>query len=260
MKLQRERADELGIAQTLTDLSDVNRLLEFYEEGIKQAKEALEIYERIGNTIDQAQCLSFLARLFVDSEQFNSAEDAATRAINLVSEKGQEFLVCRLHRILGKIHQKRKEREKAIHHFETALGIASPFNWHDELFWIHRRLAYLFHDEDKPESANAHIAQAKLQAVDDPYNLGSAMKTQAKFWHQQGRLEEAKSEALAALEVFEKLGAAKEAADGRRLLQRIEEAMESRSIRVDPNGGGKFLEMILRPPPVDSPSLADGTS
>jgi tetratricopeptide (TPR) repeat protein len=52
-----------------------------------------------------------------------------TKAIN--------FRVCQCHRLLGDIHYSKGETEKAIDHFETALGIASSFNWHDQLFWIH---------------------------------------------------------------------------------------------------------------------------
>jgi hypothetical protein len=34
----------------LMELSETNRLLGLHGEGIQQAKEALEIYERLGNT------------------------------------------------------------------------------------------------------------------------------------------------------------------------------------------------------------------
>jgi hypothetical protein len=52
-------------------------------------------------------------------------------------EKGQELLVCRLHRVLGNMYQSKGEKGKALHHFETAIGIASPFPWHNVLFWNH---------------------------------------------------------------------------------------------------------------------------
>jgi tetratricopeptide (TPR) repeat protein len=54
LELERQRGDDSQVAQTLRDLSDVNRLLGLYEEGIRQAKEALEIFERINDTIGQA--------------------------------------------------------------------------------------------------------------------------------------------------------------------------------------------------------------
>lgn len=134
LELERLRGNDTHVARTLVDLSDVNRQVGAYEEGIRQAKEALEILERIGNTVEQPHCLGKLAWLLLDDKQLEAAQEAAARAITLVTEEGQEYLVCDLHRILGKIWGSKGEKEKAIHHFETALGIASPPNWDDQLF------------------------------------------------------------------------------------------------------------------------------
>ena len=260
LKLERERGDEPRIALTLRLLSDVNRILGLYEEGVTQVKEALEICEPFGDPIEQAWCLSALARLLHGREEFDAAEDAASRAMKFLSGKDEEYLTCRLHRVLGRIYQDRGERGKAIREFETAIGIASRFDWNKQLFWIHHNLGLLFHDEGKPDSANAHIKKAKLHADGDAYRLGRGMERQAEVWYRQRRLEGAKSEASRAIEVLEKLGAAKDAGKCRDLLHEIEEAMESQSACVDSDSGGELLEMILRPVPVDSPSLADGTS
>ena len=64
---------------------------------------------------------------------------------------------------------------------------------------------------------------AKLYAVNDPYNLGFAMKLQAFVWYLQSRFEDAKSEALHALEIYERLGAIKDVGHCRDLLQKISE-------------------------------------
>ena len=48
------------------------------------------------------------------------------------------------------------------------------------------------------------------------------MWLQAWIWHRQRRLEEAKSEALGAVDAFEKLGAANDAKKARLLLQKID--------------------------------------
>ena len=53
LELERQRGDDLQVAQMLTLLSDANLILGLREEGMRQAREALEIYERIDNTIGQ---------------------------------------------------------------------------------------------------------------------------------------------------------------------------------------------------------------
>jgi tetratricopeptide (TPR) repeat protein len=251
LELERQRGGDLQVAYTLRQLSDVNGNIHLYEEGIQQAEEALEIFKRTGNTSWQMQSSSDLAWLFIRDGQLDAAESVASHAINLVPEKDQELLVCRLHRVLGKIFQSKGERKKAVHHFETAIGIASPFNWHNTLFWNYCGLALLSRDEGEFDKANTHIDLAKSHAVHDTYNLGRAMQIQVDVWCRQFRLEEAKSEAQHALEIYERLGAAKDAGICRDLLQKVEQAMKT------PTGSqGELLQTIPHPTSVNFHFLA----
>ena len=219
LELKRRRGDDHWVATTLGALCEVNWKLRLHEEGIQQAREAAEIYERLGDTIQQANCLSTLVRLLLDDKQLDAAEATASRLLVLIPEKGQELLVCKSHRTLGLIAESKGENEKAIHHFKTALGIALPFDWHGILFWSHYDLACLFRDEGGFDNANAHLEQARLYTVDNMYYLGCATEMQARVWRQQHRVEEAKSEALRALEIYEKLGNTKDVGRCEKLLQ-----------------------------------------
>ena len=230
LKLQRRPRNDFEVASTLRRLCDVNRLLCRYEEGIRQAKEALGIYESIGDTQGQGLCLDLLARVLLDDEQLDAAEDAAHRAIDL-TEEDQAYDLCQLHRVLGRVYISKGKKKKAVHHFKTALGIASPLNWYSEIFWIHYSLAELFRDGREFDEANAHIEQAKPHAVNDTYNLGRAMQLQACILYDQRRLEDSKSEALHALEIYEELGATVGVEGCRDILQKVEGAIERRSAR-----------------------------
>jgi tetratricopeptide (TPR) repeat protein len=225
LELGRQQGNDFQVAQTLRYLSSTNWLLDLYKEGIQQAKEAFEISERINDTREQAESLSSLAMSLFADNQLDAAEDAASRAIALVSEKGQEYTVCGLHRVLGRVYETKGEKEKAIHHFKTALEIASPSNWRDELFWNHYSLADLFRGVDEYDKASTHIGQAKSVTIDNTYWLGRAMHMQARIWYRQGRYRDAKSEALCALEIYEKLGVANDARICRDLLQSIEQTI-----------------------------------
>ena len=229
LKLWRERRNDFRVAQTLRFVSGTNRLLGLYKEGIQQAKEALEIYERFNDISEQARSWQLLAWLLYSDEQLDAAEEAASRVIDLLSDKGngRQFPVCECYSVLGKIYQSRGEAEKAINHFKTALQIASSFNWHSRLFWINCSLAELFFSESRFDDAYTHFEHAKSHAINDPYNLGRAMELQAGFWLKEHKLEEAKSEALRAIDVFEKFGAAKDVEGCRAILRDIEKEMET---------------------------------
>ena len=223
LKLWREQEDDYWIARTLGSLASANRMLDRCEEGIQQAKEALGVFERLGETTDQAWCLIELAPLLLGDKQPDAAEEAITRSIDLLG-KYAGFPLCQSHRILGDILWYKGERENAIHNYNAAIEIASPSNWQDQLFWTHHSLATLFCDEEEFDNAHTHIEQAKQHAHNDKYALGRAMEAQARIWHQQGRLENAVSEASRAIEIFGNLGAARDFDRCRDWLQGIREA------------------------------------
>ena len=107
-----------------------------------------------------------------------------------ISEKGEELLVCQSHRLLGNIYVLQGEEKKAIHHFKTALGIATRFDRHHHLFQIYYELVGLFRGRDELNDANIHVERAKAYAIDDTHHLSHAMPMQAGIWHQQGWFED----------------------------------------------------------------------
>ncbi|KAF9781840.1 hypothetical protein BJ322DRAFT_1111750 [Thelephora terrestris] len=244
LALRRTEGNDFQVARTLRELSNANRQLGLFEEGIREAKEALEIMERVGGTWERAKCLESLALLLLVNNQLDAAEDAISRAINLW-EEDQEFNICQSHRTLGWIYDHKGEREKAVQNFEVALGIASRFEWHNGIFWIHHDMAWLFYFEHELDDAQAHITQAKLHAVDDKLCLGNVMEMQGRIWLKQGSLEDAMSEALGAKEIYETLGAARDLGNVGRLIEAIEEEMESRATAVASDSIGEFLYATL---------------
>ena len=239
LMLEREWRDDSLVATALQSLPRVKAGLR--REGIQQAREAVGICERLGNTLGRANCLDYLARLLLDDNQLDAAEDAALRKVELLPEKGQEFQLCQSHRLLGKICHFRGENERAIHHFTMALLIASPLNWRDQLLCIHYELAKLFYKEDKLDGATAHIEQTKSYPAKDAYNLGLGMETQALIWYRQRRLRDARCEAWCAFEIYKRLGVAKDAVRCRELFQAIRQGAESRPISSEPDSDGEFL-------------------
>ena len=236
LKLWREQGNDFQVAQILRDLSDTNRRIGLREEGLRQANEASEISKQLGHVVGQAECLINLAGLLCD---LGAAEEAGLRAIEFLPEKGEEYLVCQAHRILGEIYQSRGEMKKAIHRFEVALGIASSLNMVQDLFWANHSLAEVFSEQGKFEDAQAHLQYAKSHAADHTYLLAQAADQQARLWDLHGRFEDARSEALRALDAFEKLGAANDADATRQLLRQIEPPPD------DLSDAGELLKTIL---------------
>ena len=229
LELWRGQGNDPKVAQVLRFLSDVNRLMSACKEGIEQAREAVEINKRLGDTAMQVDCLINLAFLLREDEQLDAAEEATLHAINLIGEQGNQFQLCESYRALGDVYESRGEAEKAIPHFKTALEIATAFGWHDILSWTHYSLARLFCDDGRFEDAQIHIEHAKSHAASGAYILGRATRMQALIWYRQHRLEEAGSEALRAINIYEQLGAVRDLGSCREFFRDIQGELDSRS-------------------------------
>ena len=222
LRLWREQGNDRSVARVLGSLSDGNRRMGLYAEGIQMAKEALEILERLGKPGPQGRCLNSLARLYCSNNQLDAAEEAAFRMMDLFSKRGDQYWVCEAHRLLGVICRSKGDTEKAIHHLEVALGLASSFDWRNQLRRVHFSLAKLFLGEGRFDKAQAHVEPAKSYALNHLYHLGDVMALQAELWYRQGLTKEARSEALRAADMYEKLGAARSLERCRAFLRKIE--------------------------------------
>ena len=252
LKLWRERGDNFEVAVTLWFLSDANRCLKLYKEGIDQAREALGIQEQHNDKLGQARSWDYLASVLHADDQLDAAEEAASRAINLFLDEGDQFRVGRSHRLLGDIYSAKGETEKAINHYETALGIASRLNWHYEQFWAHHSLARLFLSDNRLDAAHPHVEHAKSHTANDPYHLGRAMQLQAVILYEESKFEEAESEVLRAADAFEKLGAMGDLERCRELLRLIKAGRGGSATSGQPDFNGEHLEAMPSPTSVNS--------
>ena len=245
LKLESERGNDNGVALVLAELSGSAGS---HSEGIRQAKELLEIFERIGDKGKQGNSLNRLAWALCNDEQLDAAEEAAFHAIQLLSEKGQEFWICDSHTILGRIYEAKGEREKAVYHLKATLAITSRFGWNDS-FTADITLVMLFIKEGKFEDAHAHLKQARSLAVNNAYQRGYVAILQAGIYLQHHRLEDAMSEVLCASGIFEELGVQDEIEKCRDLLKSIKGATKSCNTLVV-----SFRQQYCIPHPLTLPS------
>ena len=179
-------------------------MLRLHGEGIQQATEAVEISKKLDNIFELAHSIQCLAWSLGGDGQRDAAEEATSRAMDLLPD--DQYLVSRCRTFLGNTCRYKGETEKAIEHFEMALSVASSFSWHNEQFWVYYSLVLLSADLDRLDDAQAHFERAKPYVVHSTYTLGRTMELQARLWRGQSRLEEARSEILRAVDLFEKTG------------------------------------------------------
>ena len=99
----------------------------------------------------------------------------------------------------------------------------------------------LFRNEGRLDDAQAHIEHTKSHTTNSAYLLGLAVEEQACIWYEQHRFEEAKSEALRAADIYEKLGTMKDLERCREHLQHIKKELNSPVASGQPEIDCEFL-------------------
>ena len=254
LELGRERGNDVGATLRFRDLSDSNWLMVHRKEGVQLAKEALGACERLGDVVGQGWCLRHLAELLFKDDQLDPAEEAASRAINLLPENRHRLLVSGPHLTLGEIYRSKGSTEKAIHHYKVVLRIMSSLNWQGMLFFVNYSLAQLFSGQGRFSKAQGHIEQVKSRAASSAFNLGRAMLLQAIVWNKQHRFKEAKSEALRATDVSEKIGDVRNLELCRRLLLNIQNELNNPVASGRSRFSCEFLRTVRSPARINFPS------
>ena len=207
LRLWRDRGNDRMVARTLVLLAQVNvQQSKFTAEGIPQAEGALEIYENLNDTVGQGDSLRVLAVLLSKDNQFDAAEKAASRAINLCSESDKDGL-CQHHEIIGHIYSARGDTEAAVSHLKTALGIATSASSREIQASILRGLVQVLLQGGRFDDAETYLERLKLDGVDNLFSLGLAAAIQVCVWRRQGRFEEAESEVSRVFGLYEEAGA-----------------------------------------------------
>ena len=228
LELYREWKNEGQVAGALMLLARANRSLYLYKDGIPQAIEASEIYERLNDTAGQGYSLQYLAQLLAKDNQVDAAEEAASRAINLFPDGARQPQICEYHYTLGYVYSSRGEAGAAIAHLNAALRISVSLNLQEKQASILRRLVELLLKEGRLDDALVHLERLKSDAVYNLLSLGLAAVVQVCAWRREGRFEEAESEVLRVIGVYEKAGAPADFLEfSKRYLREVEEKMNN---------------------------------
>jgi hypothetical protein len=173
---QRERGDDRGVARALRDLSDENGRMGLLEEGIQQAKEALEILNGsvtrcTGNVFD-------LTRSVVLVEMLRE-EPYSARSISFRRKASNFWSAISSSSRRGYIKPRARWRKRfAILRWPSELRLlsAGTINCLD-----HFSLGGLFLNRRRFDDGHAHVQRAMSYTVNNAY-LGVAMVLRVELW------------------------------------------------------------------------------
>ncbi|WP_433539249.1 tetratricopeptide repeat protein [Micromonospora sp. CA-249363] len=119
-----ETADQLGRANTLHDLGTVRRLTDDFLEADKLLRQALKLYERLGNRLGRANTLHGLAGVRLqEGKGFPAAVDLLRRALKLYKRLGDQLGQANTLYELGAVRRAQGNFTAAASRLEQALKL-----------------------------------------------------------------------------------------------------------------------------------------
>ena len=203
LELYRGRGNDYRIASTLWVLARSNFPRDHCEEGIRQAEEAMTIFQRIGNTEWVVHCHSLLSTLFRRVNRLDDAEKCANQAIALADGliSTTDYVSLENLRVsLFTMYSHRGDTEKAIFHAEASIGETSS---RSSRFLSHLNLAMIHITERRLGDAETHLEHAGSLAVNGSSEPSTVALLRARLLVVQGKLGEARSEALRGPDLLE---------------------------------------------------------
>ena len=225
LKLYRERGDDHQVAFTLQRLAALNCSPDLCEEGIQQSREAMTIFQRLGELEWVADCHVRLSYLFRHANRPVDAEECESQAIGLIDALmpvAPPFTRGILHGLLCGIYSSRRDTEKVIFHHEAAYEDI-PHRSHR--FSSHCGRAKIRIAEGRFDDAEAQLEHAGSLAANDSAESGVLMLHRAYLLRGRGKFEEARSEAFRALDLVEKFGGGDNVEEVKGLLHLINKDM-----------------------------------
>jgi len=233
----------------LKNIAYDNLWLRLNAEGIPQAREASELYERFDKPTGCASSLRCFAWLLAEDGQADAPEEAINHATNFSSDKVAQ---SEHHHILGHISLSRGGMGAAITHHERALEIATSLNSREGKSLIIRCLVHLLLKKGRFDDAQVHLEFLKSDAANDIVSLGLAAVVQACVWRREGRVEEAEAELSRAIGVYQKMGVSADFPERCNAFRRqIDEKMNTQDASRE-TGGGECLGTVLTLVSVDT--------
>ncbi|WP_248782947.1 tetratricopeptide repeat protein, partial [Streptomyces exfoliatus] len=149
----RSVGDSTARARALLDLSAVHTHGSRYEDGIAEAREALEAARALGNLELEVHCVHQLSVPLWQTGQYALAQSLQKRSLDLLTRSGSALHTARSRNMLGITHLHLAENREALACFMTALREFSGIGDSRGRYSTLNNLAQLHQRMGNPEAA-----------------------------------------------------------------------------------------------------------
>lgn len=144
LALNQSVHNETGIANNLTNLGNIYSDINYLTLAEQSYLQALQAYNKMGNTILVARCLLNIGVLKYNQKQFNAAIKQFEQALNYANQIGDHDLIASCYNNIGTIFREQNKPDSALMYLEEALKIRQQTDNEFELADSYNNIANVY--------------------------------------------------------------------------------------------------------------------
>lgn len=181
-------------------------------------QKSYQIADQIGHALLAAQALNTRGVMAFENGDMSEARDLYLRARDAAA--GDRILIARIEQNLGILANVEGDFPEALNHYRRSLEACQAANHEIGCALAHHNLGMLHADRKMWDTADAHFREshALAQRLDDSHLQGLCLLNHAEVHIARGLYDDARANAEAALQLFDRIEAELDKADAYRML------------------------------------------
>ncbi|MFH1321997.1 MAG: tetratricopeptide repeat protein [Bacteroidota bacterium] len=197
-----------GVARSLNNIGEVNRLKGNYKKAIDHHLQSLEIRRELGDKKEIANCLNNIGIVCYNQSKYEKAIDYYLQAIKISEETGdQRGIATRLNNIAG-IYYYQGNYQKAMDYYRQSLEIRTELGDKRGITSCLLGIGNVYYSQDNYEKAVNYFFQSlKInKELGNKKGISKCLNNIAGFYNYQENYEKAIEYLLQSLAIDEELG------------------------------------------------------
>ena len=177
----------------LNNLGGVYQRYGFYPKALTHFQGALEISERMKDTLSMIRCIANLGNVHLSREDFNKAEESTLRALSLAQKVNHSLYVAMISNNLGNVYFNQQVYDTALVYYGEALKLKRELGSELSLIITLANIGGVHVEQKRHNQARPYLAEAYglASTLNYPYGQGLSLRYMANSAFLQGNYDEA---------------------------------------------------------------------
>ncbi|MBI4648369.1 MAG: tetratricopeptide repeat protein, partial [Bacteroidia bacterium] len=160
LDIRKSIGDKVLIAYTLNDIGGIYWSMKQYDKALKYYQEALKIRNETGDKAHIASSLKNIGIVYKDMDNFDSALTNYQRGIELYKELKDNINTTSVLNYMGNLYRKNGDFSVALNYYSQAYDISYDDNYYEGMAYTLLNIGELYNDRKNKQKAIQHFENA----------------------------------------------------------------------------------------------------